>query len=79
MDFSLSISKLDKKQYFLIGITASIAVLAVFYWFYYEPSQQAIAALRQEIATRNTEMNTTLTNATLINKLEKRVPELEEQ
>ncbi|MEE9200645.1 MAG: GspMb/PilO family protein, partial [Candidatus Brocadiales bacterium] len=27
----------------------------------------------------NTEMNATLTNATLINKLEKRVPELEEQ
>ncbi len=79
MDFNLNITKLDKKQFFMLGITVAIAMLAAFYQFYYVPSQQVITALRQEIAAKDSEMSSTLTKVSLIHKLEKEIPELDKQ
>lgn len=79
MDLRLKLANIDKRQLFMLGITVSIAVIALSYQFYYEPSQRVIMVLRQEIATRDAELNTTLANSALIKKQEKEIPKLEEE
>lgn len=79
MDFRPNFAKVDKKQLFVLSITVSIALIAIFYQFYYEPLQKVIAALHQEIVTRDAELNATLVKSALIRKHEKEIPKLEEQ
>lgn len=79
MDLKLDLSKLDKRQKFMLAIVGAVAVAAGFYYFYYEPSQRAVAELRQQIAAKDTELNTARTQAAMVKKLEKEITELEKQ
>lgn len=79
MDLKLNLSKLDKRQRFMLAIVGAVAVAAGFYYFHYEPSQQAIAGLRQQIAVKDTELATARTQAAMGKRLEKETAELQKQ
>ncbi|MFQ5861929.1 MAG: GspMb/PilO family protein [Candidatus Brocadiales bacterium] len=85
----MDLTKLSKAQrvvlsiivsgHVLVGILGVIAVLFGFYKFYYGPEQEMVAILRQNIATKEGELNASRTQASVAKKLEKNMPELERQ
>ena len=79
MASKLEISKLDKKQSIMLGIIATMVIVAGTYLLYYDPSQKKITEMRNAVEAKDKEIKNARMHVALFKPLKKQVAKLEEQ
>jgi len=79
LELKVNISGLEKKQCLMLGIIGAFALSAVFYQFYFDPSNKEVSAIYRKIEDHNNKINTARRHSAMTKTMEEEITVIEKQ